>query len=254
MSHNCRRFEGKSAVITAATAGIGLGIAQRLGEEGAKLTICSRKQANVDEALRQLQASGIQVVGCTANVGKKEDLQRLVKLARDSYGRVDVLVSNAAVNPAAGLILDMPDSAIEKILDVNVKSAILLTKEVRPHLSKGSSIIYISSYTAYHPEAPIAMYAISKTALVALTKALAEELGPDGIRVNCVAPGTVPTKFAAALVETPEMAAANKERTFLKRFGTPGDMAACVAYLASEDAAYVTGETIVVAGGMHSRL
>ncbi len=90
----------------------------------------------MDEALRQLQASGIQVVGCTANVGKKEDLQRLVKLARDSYGRVDVLVSNAAVNPAAGLILDMPDSAIEKILDVNVKSAILLTKEVRPHLAK----------------------------------------------------------------------------------------------------------------------
>ena len=90
----------------------------------------------MDEAVRQLQASGIQVVGCTANVGKKEDLQRLVKLARDSYGRVDVLVSNAAVNPAAGLILDMPDSAIEKILDVNVKSAILLTKEARPHLSK----------------------------------------------------------------------------------------------------------------------
>ena len=93
-------------------------------------------QANVDEAIRQLQASGIQVVGCSANVGKKEDLQRLVNLARDSYGRVDVLVSNAAVNPAAGLILDMPDSAIEKILDINVKSAILLTKEARPHLSK----------------------------------------------------------------------------------------------------------------------
>ena len=90
----------------------------------------------MDEAIRQLQASGMQVVGCTANVGKKEDLQRLVKLAQDSYGRIDVLVSNAAVNPAAGLILDMPDSAIEKILDVNVKSAILLTKEARPHLSK----------------------------------------------------------------------------------------------------------------------
>ena len=93
----------------------------------------------MDEAIRLLQDRGIEVVGCAANVGKKEDLQRLVKLAMDTYGTVDVLVSNAAVNPAAGLILDMPDSAIEKILDVNVKSAILLTKEARPHMSKVSS-------------------------------------------------------------------------------------------------------------------
>ena len=184
----------------------------------------------MDEAIRLLQARGVEVVGCAANVGKREDLQRLVKLAKDTYGTVDVLVSNAAVNPAAGLILDMPDSAIEKILDVNVKSAILLTKEARPYMSKvsihpspfhshhfmahvcgglplpglpsclihlqrlasprprmmhfgqlspscftsvssidnfmmmrlaralqGASVIYISSYTAYHPEAPIAM-------------------------------------------------------------------------------------------------
>ena len=90
----------------------------------------------MDEAIRSLQARGIEIVGCAANVGKKEDLQRLVKLAKDTYGTVDVLVSNAAVNPAAGLILDMPDSAIEKILDVNIKSAILLTKEARPHMSK----------------------------------------------------------------------------------------------------------------------
>lgn len=95
-------------------------------------------QANVDEAIRSLQARGIEVVGCAANVGKKEDLQKLVRLAKETYGAVDVLVSNAAVNPAAGLILDMPDSAIEKILDVNVKSAILLTKEARPHMSKVS--------------------------------------------------------------------------------------------------------------------
>ena len=95
-------------------------------------------QVNVDEAIRSLQASGIEVVGCAANVGRKEDLQKLVRLAKETYGAVDILVSNAAVNPAAGLILDMPDSAIEKILDVNVKSAILLTKEARPHMSKVS--------------------------------------------------------------------------------------------------------------------
>lgn len=254
MPPRCSRFEGKVAIITAATAGIGLGIAHRLGNEGARLAICSRRQNNVDEAIKELKQAGIEVVGCTANVGNKADLKKLVDLAVNSFGKVDILVSNAAVNPAAGLILDMPDSAIDKILDVNVKSAILLSREVKPHLQKGSNIVFISSYTAYHPEAPIAMYAISKTALVALTKALAEELGPDGIRVNCVAPGTVPTKFASALVETPQMEAANIARTFLGRLGTPEDMAAAVAYLASDDASYVTGETIVVAGGMHSRL
>ncbi len=102
----------------------------------------------MDEAIRLLQDRGIEVVGCAANVGKKEDLQRLVKLAKDTYGTVDVLVSNAAVNPAAGLILDMPDSAIEKILDVNVKSAILLTKEARPHMSK------VSRHAACFPQCP----------------------------------------------------------------------------------------------------
>ena len=119
----------------------------------------------MDEAVRQLQASGIQAVGCTANVGKKEDLQRLVRLARDSYGRVDVLVSNAAVNPAAGLILDMPDTAIEKILDVNIKSAILLTKEARPHLSKVEALdtMQITPVCPYH--ARLSMAAI-KTGLV----------------------------------------------------------------------------------------
>ena len=152
---------GQSVIITAATAGIGLGIAHRLGQEGARLTICSRRQVlgpldlrlpccspglsltllhmlqqNVDEALAQLRAAGVGAVGCAANVGNKQDLARLVQLAVSSWGGVDVLVSNAAVNPAAGLILEMPDSAIDKILDINVKSAILLARETRPHLRK----------------------------------------------------------------------------------------------------------------------
>lgn len=173
MTSQCKRYKGKSVIVTAATAGIGLGIAFRLGHEGALLTICSRRQVwliatmgelqfaqsfpwlparelnwllnqqqilmmqpNVDEALGQLREAGIKAVGCAANVGNKADLKRLVNLAVDTYGSVDVLVSNAAVNPSAGLILDMPDSAIDKILDVNVKSAILLVREVRPHLRK----------------------------------------------------------------------------------------------------------------------
>ena len=183
------RLVGKVAIVTAATAGIGLGIALRLGQEGAKVVISSRRQANVDEALRKLKQEGIDCCGCICHVGSGQHLQQLVKLTLDTYGKIDILVSNAAVNPAAGPVLEAPEAAIDKVLEINVKSPIILTKEVAKHLKSGSSIIYISSYTAFNPLPPIPLYAVSKTTLLGLTKALAEELGPRGIRVNCIAPG-----------------------------------------------------------------
>ena len=186
---SCKRFEGKVALVTAATAGIGFGIAQRLGEEGAKLVICSRKQNNVDDALKALKDKGIDCVGCACHVGNREHLQKYVQLAIDTYGQIDVLVSNAAVNPASGPLLTIPESAIDKTLEINIKAAIMLVKETAPHLKRGASIVFISSYTAFNPSQPLAIYAVSKTAVIGLTKALADELGPDGIRVNCVAPG-----------------------------------------------------------------
>lgn len=251
---SCKRFEGKVALVTAATAGIGFGIAQRLGEEGAKLVICSRKQNNVDDALKALKHMGIDCVGCACHVGNREHLQKYVQLAIDTYGQIDVLVSNAAVNPASGPLLTIPESAIDKTLEINIKAAIMLVKETAPHLKRGASIVFISSYTAFNPSQPLAIYAVSKTAVIGLTKALADELGPDGIRVNCVAPGIVPTKFASALVENPELREQQRTANALKRLGTPEDMAAAVAYLSSDDASYVTGESLVVAGGLQSRL
>lgn len=186
---SCRRFEGKVALVTAATAGIGFGIAQRLGEEGAKLVICSRKQNNVDDSLKTLQDKGIECVGCVCHVGNRQHVEKFVKLAMDTYGQIDVLVSNAAVNPASGPLLSIPESAIDKTLEINIKAAIMLVKATAPHLKRGASIVFISSYTAFNPSEPLAIYAVSKTAVVGLTKALAVELGPSGIRVNCVAPG-----------------------------------------------------------------
>lgn len=249
-----RRHEGKVALVTAATAGIGQAIAERLGLEGATVYICSRKQSNVDETVAQLQALGIQAAGSPCHVGSAEQRRALVQAAVKEFGRIDILVSNAAVNPLGGRILDTTPDAIDKILDINVKSAVLLVKEAYPHMGKGSSIVFISSVMAFNPPLPIGMYAVSKTALLGLTKGLAAELGPEGVRVNCVAPGIVPTKFASALVESPEMAKAQADATYLKCLGRPEDMAAAVAYLASDDAAYVTGETLVVSGGMPSRL
>ena len=187
-------------------------------------------------------------------MGDRSQLRRLVDFTIETFGKLDVLISNAAVNPEAGELIEISESALDKLLDINVKSAVVLAQEAVPKMNKGGNIVFVSSYTAFNPTSPIAMYAVTKTALLGLTKALADELGHRGIRVNCIAPGVVPTKFAAALVATAEAERANKEKTLLGRLGTPEDMAATVAFLASEDASYITGETIVVAGGMQSRL
>ena len=192
----CRRLEGKVALITASTAGIGLGIAERLALEGAQVVISSRKRDNVDSCVenlrRRIGGDANRVLGRQCHVGRQEDIRELVNFAVEAHGRIDILVSNAAVNPAAGPILEMSPSVIDKIFDVNVKAAITLCQAAAPHMPShgGSAIVFVSSYTAFNPSAPIAMYAVSKTTLIGLTKALAEELGPErGIRVNCVAPG-----------------------------------------------------------------
>ena len=225
------RFANKVALVTASTAGIGLAIARRLGEEGASLVICSRRQASVDAALASLRFKGVRAVGTAAHVAVEPDVAALVKLAVDTYGGIDVLVSNAAVNPVSGGTLDTPSAAAAKIFDVNVTSLLGLTRAVLPHFRPGAAIVVISSVTAFAPAAPIAVYAASKTALIALARALAAELAPE-VRVNCVAPGIVPTKFAAALVSDSASKEAIIDTTLLRRLGTSEDIAAAVAFLA----------------------
>lgn len=264
-----QRLRTKCAIVTASTAGIGLYTALRLLQEGATVLISSRKQSSVDKAVeflaRQPHVDSSRVKGVVCHVGSGEHLGSLVDEAVGWFARckeganetgdtklVDIVVSNAAVNPSAGPILDTDSAVIDKVLDINVKSAIELVKRVRPHLAKSASIVFISSYTAYNPSPPIGMYAISKTALLGLTRALAEELGgtEDRIRVNAVAPGIVPTNFSQALVANEESRSWFVEKTMLKRLGRAEDIAGVVAFLASEDAGYVTGECVLVAGGM----
>lgn len=249
-----KRLKGKVAVVTAATAGIGLGIAERLAQEGARVMICSRRKQNVDDTVEALRSKGLQVSGVVCHVGNAEHRSNLIQQTVQEFGQLDILISNAAVNPMEGPLISAPSDAIDKILDINIKAALLLVQQAVPHMKRGGRIVLISSVTAFQPPAPIAMYAVSKTALLGLTKGLAAELGPEGITVNCVAPGIVPTKFSAALVADPELERMQVEATNLKRLGTPQDIAGAVAFLSSPDAAYVTGETLVVAGGMQSRL
>jgi dehydrogenase/reductase SDR family member 4 len=255
------RFAGKLCLVTAGTAGIGLATAARLGAEGGTVVICSRSQANVDAALAHLKACGLtDATGVAANVNTAAGLDATLaavraaaaRLGRPADGRcLDVLISNAAANPVAGPALAAPDGAVSKTLDANVAAPLRLVRAAGPLLARGAAVVLVSSVTAFRPDSPpIAVYAVSKTALVALSRVLASELAPRGVRVNCVAPGTVATKFAAALVDDPAARAEAEGRTLLGRLGTPGEIAAAIAFLASSDASYVVGETLVVAGGM----
>lgn len=248
-----KRFEGKVAIVTASTQGIGFSIAERLGLEGASVVISSRKQKNVDEAVEKLKSRGIEVLGVVCHVSNAQQRKNLIDKTVQKYGKIDVVVSNAAANPSVDAILETEEAVLDKLWEINVKSAILLLKDAAPHLQKGSSIIFISSIGGYQPQASMAMYGVTKTALLGLTKALASELAPD-TRVNCVAPGFVPTHFAEYITSNDTVKKAIEERTLLNRLGTTEDMAAATAFLASDDASYITGETLVVAGGIPSRL
>ncbi|KAL8470139.1 hypothetical protein ACS0TY_032853 [Phlomoides rotata] len=253
MENMGKRFEGKVAIVTASTQGIGFAIAERLGLEGAAVVISSRRQKNVDEAVEKLKARGIEALGLVCHVSNAQQRKDLISNTIQKYGKIDVVVCNAAANPAVDGILETKELVLDKLWEINVKSSILLLQEAAPHLKKGSSVIFVNSISAFQPPPGLAMYGVTKTALLGLTKALAAEMAPD-IRVNGVAPGFVPTHFASFITSNDDMRKSMEEKTLLNRLGTAQDMAAAAAYLASDDASYVTGETLVVAGGMPSRL
>ncbi|KAF2298256.1 hypothetical protein GH714_020898 [Hevea brasiliensis] len=246
-----KRFEGKVAIVTASTQGR-LSIAQRLGWEGAAVVISSRKQKNVDEAVEKLKGQGIQVLVLFV-MSQMQNKERISLRRQLRNMEKYVVVSNAAANPSAESILETQESVLDKLWEINVKASILLLKDAAPHMQKGSSVILISSIGGYNPHASMAMYGVTKTALLGLTKALAAEMAPD-TRVNCIAPGFVPTHFADFITKSDAMRKSIEQNTLLNRLGTTEDMASATAFLASDDASYITGETLVVAGGMPSRL
>lgn len=250
------RFKGKVAIVTASTDGIGYAIAKRLGEEGASVVISSRREENVKKATASLRDDGINAEGVVCHVGNADQRKKLFDFAQSKFGGVDILVSNAAVNPAVSPILETDENVWDKIFEVNVKCSWMLAKEAYPELIKrgGGSIIFVSSIAGYQPMEPLGPYSVSKTALLGLTKAVANEVVNDNIRVNCVAPGIVATKFASAITSSE----IGKEKSLsivpMKRFGKPSEIAGAVAFLASDDASYMTGETLVVAGGSYAHL
>ncbi|XP_068098293.1 dehydrogenase/reductase SDR family member 4-like isoform X2 [Hyperolius riggenbachi] len=235
---------------------IGLAIARKLAQDGARVLISSRKQQNVDKVVKELKGEGLDVEGTVCHVGRSEDRERLVNTAVQKFGGVDILVSNAAVNPFFGNILDSTEEVWEKILDVNVKATFLLVKLVVPKMQErgGGSIVIVSSVGGFTPFPALGPYSVSKTALFGLTKALAPELSSLNIRVNCLAPGIIRTKFSSALWENQSSLDTVTASMGIRRIGEPEECAGIVSFLCSSEASYMTGETVVVAGGAQSRL
>ncbi|CAL7943341.1 unnamed protein product [Xylocopa violacea] len=251
----CKRLDGKVAVVTASTDGIGFAIAKRLAEEGAKVMISSRKEVNVKKAVDQLKSEGLNVSGTVCHVAVKEDRKALLEKTEHEFGSLDILVSNAAINPVVSSLFETSEQVWDKIFDVNVKSTFLLMQEFLPLLRKGKSpsIIMISSIAAYKSLDVLAIYGISKTALLGLNQVAATILAPEGIRVNCIAPGVIETKFSQLITEN-DIGKTTLSMIPMQRFGETNEIAGVAAFLASDDASYITGETIVAAGGMRSRL
>eukprot|EP00920_Eleutheroschizon_duboscqi_P040043 GHVT01095965.1.p1 GENE.GHVT01095965.1~~GHVT01095965.1.p1 ORF type:complete len:267 (+),score=51.44 GHVT01095965.1:967-1767(+) len=260
----CRRFEGKVAVVTASSAGIGFAIAKRLALEGATVFISSRSASHVARACEELRgclpavgAAPPVIHGLVCHVEKPQDRENLIEVATQKGTRkIDVLVCNAAVSPSIGPTLDTSETQVDKILSVNLKSVFSLIVGSASHFSSGASVLLVSSYLGFTPCPPLGWYGVSKTALFALTKALAKELygAHDGVRINAVAPGVIRTEFSRMLWDSPEASAQVNAQTCMDRVGEASEVAAAAAFLCSEDASYITGEVLAVSGGMPSRL
>ena len=245
---------GKVAVITGSSRGIGKASAFELAEHGAKVVISSRKQQACDAVAAELNdryGDGT-AIAVAANISDKAGLQNLVDETRRAFGRIDVLVCNAASNPYYGPQEGISDDQFRKILDNNIVSNHWLISMVVPEMrDRGDgSIIIVSSIGGLRGTPVIGAYAISKAADMQLARNLAHEYGPHGVRVNCIAPGLIKTDFAQALWENEEALACRNATTPLRRIGEPEEIAGAVVYLASPAASFMTGQTLVIDGGV----
>lgn len=245
-----RGLEGKTAVITGASRGIGLAIARRLVDEGARVVITARKQGPLEEAVRSLGADrAASVAGSVGGSVGDEDLwTEVADTAVRRFGSLDLLVNNAGTNPAYGPLADLDPSTAAKILGINMIAPLgFVQAALRAWMGEhGGSVVNVASVSGVRASQGIAMYGASKAGLMSLTGSLSVELGP-GVRINAVAPAVVKTRFAAALYEGREEEVAQAYP--MKRLGVPDDVAGMVAFLLSDDASWITGQTVVIDGG-----
>jgi dehydrogenase/reductase SDR family member 4 len=245
-------LNGKVALITGSTRGIGKSVAEELALAGAKVTVSSRKAEACEEVSREFTKKGFDHLARPANVSRKEELQALVDATLAKWGRIDIVVANAATNPYYGPLTGLPDEAFDKIFANNVKSTLWLASLTLPRMAeKGAgSFIVVGSIGGILANTVIGAYGMSKAADHHLVRNLAAEWGPKNVRVNAIAPGLIRTEFAKALWEDDQRRAEREQATPLRRLGEPRDIGGIAVFLASEAAAFMTGQVIVADGGV----
>jgi len=249
---DCFDLRGRVAIVTGSTRGIGLGIAQQFVRRGARVVISSRKRDACEAVRDALVDAGGEAIAVACNIGNKDDLQGLVTATLAAWQRIDILVCNAAVNPYIGPLATIPDDAYDKTMNSNVRSNVWLANMAFPHIAKagGGACIIVSSIVGSVGSRFLGVYGLSKAADSQLARNLAVEWGARNIRVNAIAPGVIKTAFSKALYDDPETERQATQRYPLGRLGVVDDVSGIAVLLASRAGAFVTGQTIVVDGGM----
>ncbi|MEO9966999.1 MAG: glucose 1-dehydrogenase [Reichenbachiella sp.] len=242
-------LKDKVAIVTGASKGIGEAIASIYAAAGAKVVVSSRKQEAVDAVAEKINEAGFEAIGVACNTGDMEQIGNLVDQTLEAFGKVDIVVNNAATNPVFGPLVNTSLDAFDKIMDVNVKGPFELVKLCAPHMTAGGSIINVSSVGGLSPEEQLGIYSVSKAALISLTKVMAKEMGPQGIRANVICPGLIKTKFSEALWANDELTKRFVKHLPLRRIGESDEISGLALFLASEASSYCTGGVYTADGG-----
>jgi NAD(P)-dependent dehydrogenase (short-subunit alcohol dehydrogenase family) len=242
---------GKVVLITGGSRGIGRSIALGLAEAGADIVLAARKLPDLEEAAHEITCLGRRALAVPANVRHVPELNNLVARAVAEFGRIDILVNNAATNPVFGSVLDVDEKAWDVTMGLNLKSCFFLSQAVGRVMRErgGGNVINIASEDGVRPFVGLGVYSISKAGVIMLTRVLAQEWGQYHIRVNAIAPAFVRTRFSQAVWGSPQMASEVESNTALGRIAEPEEMVDAALFLASEASSYITGQTIVLDGG-----
>lgn len=241
----------KVAIVTGSSKGIGLAIAKGLAEQGAKVVISSRNQEACEQVVNQLKEEGLEAKAISCHIGDENQRKQLVKQTIEAFGRIDILVNNAAINPVFGPIEEVDPSIFDKIMDINVKAPWALSNLVLPHFKNNNkgSIINIASVEALTPGFGLGLYSTSKAAILMLTKNQAKEWGRYGVNANAICPGLIKTKFSAALWQNEKLLHRLEKSIPSGRMGMPEEMVGLACLLASDAGSYMTGGVYTADGG-----
>jgi NAD(P)-dependent dehydrogenase (short-subunit alcohol dehydrogenase family) len=246
------RLRDKVAIVTGASRGIGAAVAANMAEEGAKVVLVSRKIDGLRGVADEIRGNGGEAMPIACHVGHSDQRQAMLDEALKAYGKIDILVNNAATNPHFGPMLTIDERAWDKTFEVNVKGYFGMIQLVAGHLqqrkAKGS-VVNIASVVGQMAAPMQGVYAMTKAAVISMTRTLAMELGAAGIRVNAIAPGLIETKFAQVLVDNASIRKTIVDRTAAGRIGQPQDIAGGAVFLASDESDYLTGDVMVIDGG-----